>query len=115
MSGETGRIFKDGQKRWYAKKQADLFDKVKREYPSTPKEAFEQSVEGAYYEKQFSKIYKDGRICEGFNNNAPVNTAWDLGVGDSTAIWFYQLIGNEVHLIDYYEQSGEGCNITPKS
>lgn len=108
ISAETGRIFTEGQKRWYTKKESDLGDKVKREYPSTPKEAFEQSVEGAYYEKQFTKIYKEGRICEGFNNDAPVNTAWDLGIGDSTAIWFYQLIGNEIHLIDYYENSGEG-------
>ena len=110
LSAETGRIFSDGQKQWYASKEATLYDKMKREYPSTPKEAFEQSIEGAYYERQFAKIYKDGRICEGFNNNAPVNTAWDLGVGDSTAIWFYQKINNEIHLIDYYENSGEGLD-----
>jgi phage terminase large subunit len=35
-------------------------------------------------------------------------TAWDLGIGDSTAIWFYQVVGREVHIIDYYENSGEG-------
>ena len=37
-----------------------------------------------------------------------VDTAWDLGVGDSTAIWFSQSVGREVRLIDYYEASGEG-------
>jgi hypothetical protein len=37
-----------------------------------------------------------------------VNTAWDIGVGDNTSIWFYQKIGDEIHLIDYYENSGEG-------
>lgn len=105
---ESGNEFTKEQKNWYAAKEEDLMDDMKREYPSTSKEAFEQSVEGAYYAKQFSKIYKDGRICEGFNNESPVYTAWDLGIGDSTAIWFYQLINKEVHLIDYYENSGEG-------
>ena len=108
LSHDTGEEFTKEQMDWYASKECDLFDDIKREYPSTPKEAFEQSVEGAYYTKQFAKIYKDGRICKGFNNDAKVHTAWDLGVGDSTAIWFYQKVGNEIHLIDYYENSGEG-------
>tara|TARA_R110002096_G_scaffold169457_6_gene341158 strand:- start:7368 stop:8660 length:1293 start_codon:yes stop_codon:yes gene_type:complete len=39
----------------------------------------------------------------------PVTTAWDLGIGDATSIWFMQQVGRgEVRLIDYYEASGEG-------
>ena len=39
----------------------------------------------------------------------PVDTDWDLGVRDSTAIWFTQsLRSGEVRVIDYYENSGEG-------
>lgn len=98
----------EAQKAWYSSKWKTLGDDMKREYPSTPDEAFEQSIEGAYYATQFRKIYAQGRICESLNNDAPVNTAWDLGVGDSTAIWFYQRIGDEIHLIDHYENSGEG-------
>ena len=37
-----------------------------------------------------------------------VDTAWDLGVHDYTAIWFFQQVGREVRAIDYYETSGEG-------
>src|SRR5262249_23171378 len=37
----------------------------------------------------------------------PVHTAWDLGMDDSTAIWFAQIVGKEIHVIDYYEASGE--------
>lgn len=98
----------EGQKKWYSAKEKTQADKMKQEYPSTPEEAFAQSVEGAYYATQFKKIYADKRICKSLNNDAPVNTAWDLGVGDSTAIWFYQRIGKEIHLVDYYENSGEG-------
>jgi len=108
LSHETEQEFTVEQMNWYYSKQCDLGDDMKREYPSTPKEAFEQSVAGAYYATQFTKIYKDGRICDGFNNTAKVHTAWDLGVGDNTAIWFYQRVGTEIHLIDYYENSGEG-------
>ena len=108
IEGELGIELNDRQKAWYSAKLAVLGIDMKREYPTTPKEAFEQAVKGAYYEQQFSKIYKDGRICDGFNNDAKVNTAWDIGVGDNTSIWFYQKIGSEIHLIDYYENSGEG-------
>ncbi|MBL4795869.1 MAG: terminase [Oleispira sp.] len=108
LEHETGLTFTTEQMNWYYAKECDLGDEMKREYPSSPKEAFEQATKGAYYAKAFTKIYKDGRICDGFGNDAPVNTAWDIGVGDSTAIWFYQKVGNEIHLIDYYENSGEG-------
>jgi len=37
-----------------------------------------------------------------------VFTHWDLGINDTTAIWFWQLHGKEVRLIDHYEMSGEG-------
>ena len=39
-----------------------------------------------------------------------VHTAWDLGVSDSTAIWFTQCVGRERRLVDYYELSGVGID-----
>ena len=39
-----------------------------------------------------------------------VNTAWDLGISDSTAIWFYQAVGREIRMIDYYEAAGHGLD-----
>lgn len=98
----------DRKKAWYSAKWKTLGDDMRREYPSTADEAFEKIVEGAYYKTQFTQIYKDGRICPSLNNDAKVHTAWDIGVGDSTAIWFYQRIGKQIHLVDYYENSGEG-------
>lgn len=98
----------DEQKNWYWSKFEVYGDKMKQEYPSTPEEAFAQAIEGAYYANQFAAIYKDGRYVDSiYYNDAPVNTAWDIGVGDSTAIWFYQRIGNEIHIINYLENSGE--------
>lgn len=98
----------DDQKRWYASEHAIQGDKMKQEFPSTPEEAFAQAIEGAYYADQFTKIYKEGRYMDSvFDNDAKVHTAWDIGVGDSTSIWFYQLIGKEIHIINYLENSGE--------
>lgn len=108
LSCKHGIELDDRQKAWYSSKWKTLGDDMKREYPSTPEEAFAQSIEGAYYAQQFRKIYTDGRICANMNNDAKINTVWDIGVGDSTAIWFYQKIGNEIHLVDFYENSGEG-------
>ena len=52
---------------------------------------------------------KEGRIGKvPYEPQLPVLTAWDLGVGDSTAIWFLQQSGREVRAIDYYEADGEG-------
>ena len=97
------------QRAWYASKEKTLGDDMKREYPSISSEAFAQSIVGAYYAKQFKKIYADGRICKlPENDHALVCTAWDIGVGDSTVIWFFKIIGDQIHVIDYYENSGEG-------
>ena len=79
-----------------------------REYPSTPDEAFLANVEGNYYSKHFSKARTEGRIGRvPYDENLPVFVAMDLGIGDATAIWWYQRLSSEIRLIDYYENSGE--------
>ncbi len=99
----------EGQKAWYIAKDKSLGEDVKREYPSFPAEAFQQSIQGAYYSQQFRDIYKHGRICTlPDNSHLPVYTFWDLGVRDSTSIWFVRIVGKEYHIIDFYENSGEG-------
>jgi hypothetical protein len=67
------------------------------------------SIKGAYYSTQMAEAEREGRIMTvPYERNLPVQTAWDLGVGDSTSIWFFQVYGPEVRIIDYYEASGEG-------
>lgn len=96
------------QKFWYCKKQETQNTDMMREYPSTPDEAFHTSLEGAYYSRQMLEVRKEKRICRvPHDPTVLVHTSWDLGYGDSTAIWFYQLIGKEIHLVDYFENSGE--------
>lgn len=73
--------------------------------------SFDAAVLGAYYGKLLAAADRDGRIAAvPWDPALPVHTAWDLGIGDSTAIWFCQRAGLEVRLIDYYEASGVGLD-----
>ena len=71
--------------------------------------SFEAPLVGSYYGPQMTKIEKDGRITNvPYETRLPVDTYWDIGVGDATSIWFIQHYGMEHRVIDYYENSGEG-------
>jgi phage terminase large subunit len=64
---------------------------------------------GSYYGKLLEQAEKEGRIGKvPWEPKLPVDTFWDLGVGDSTAIWFTQAYNKEIRVIDYLESSGEG-------
>ncbi len=66
---------------------------------------------GAYYDGIIEAAEKEGRITGvPYDPAVQVHTAWDLGIGDSTAIWFIQIVGKEVHWIDFYEASGVGLD-----
>lgn len=98
----------DRKKAWYIKKSDTQGSDMKREYPSTPQEAFEASVEGAYYADQMAKAEADGRIGVFPHDPAyPVDTAWDIGYDDANSIWFYQILPGRIRFIGYYENSGE--------
>lgn len=91
-------------KAWYVKKVAEQGDKMKQEYPSTPAEAFERSTEVSIYGKQLRQARRDGRICKlPVVRGLPVNTFWDLGRNDVTAIWFHQEVENRHHFVAYRE------------
>jgi len=73
--------------------------------------SFDAAIRGAYYGPLIAAAEAATRICRvAPEPRLPVHTAWDLGVGDATAIWFFQRAGQEVRLIDYYEASGVGLD-----
>lgn len=66
-------------------------------------------VKGAYYGKEMKQADEDGRVCNvPWDSSIPVITSFDLGMADSTAIWFMQIVGSEVRAIDYMEFTGTG-------
>ena len=78
------------------------------EYAQEYECSFEASVRGAIFAREFQFLRDNGRIKDlPWEPSLPVNTAWDLGMGDSTAIWCIQMHNSEARVIDYYESSGE--------
>ncbi len=70
---------------------------------------FNRGQEGSYYGRHIEKLRLKGQVCSvPFDPSVPVRTYWDIGIGDSTVIWYAQFIGKEIHLINHYENSGEG-------
>jgi phage terminase large subunit len=68
-------------------------------------------AEGAYYAVEMREATHNERMTNvPYDSSIGVITAWDLGMGDSTSIWFAQMVGAEVRLIDYYESSGVGLD-----
>lgn len=100
-----------GQRAWYAEKQRNDFagaeERMWREYPSTPAEAFQQSVAGNYFAKELMALRKRGGITQVPTLDLPVYTFWDIGRADGTAIWFMQMLGQEDRFIWYYEGHNE--------
>lgn len=101
---EHGIELRPEQKAWYVKKAIEQGDKMKQEYPSTPEEAFERSTELAIYGKQLRRAREQRRIGKlPIARGIPVNTFWDLGRNDVTAIWFHQHVETRHHFIYYLE------------
>lgn len=73
---------------------------------------FDAAIAGSYYGKTIASLEKLGRVTDvPYDPRFPCVTAWDLGVGDSTAIWFVQQTNTgAVRVIDFYENSGVGAD-----
>lgn len=109
LESRIGQKLSDPQKYWYVKKHEALGSDTKQEHPSTPEEAFEASIQGAYFTEEIAVMRDQGRICSvPVEESVAIDTWWDLGMNDSMSIWFTQDVGREIHLIDYYENNGKG-------
>lgn len=100
------------QRAWWISTRDSEFsgepEKMWQEYPSTPDEAFQRSTEGCYYTIQMTAARKAGRITSvPYNPGYAVNTFWDIGHGDGTAIWLHQKIGQFDNFIGFIEGWGE--------
>jgi len=91
------------------KKEAEKLQKTDPEaYSHIYLGEFDTRRSGAVYAKQIAKAREDGRITlVPYDPSCQVFTSWDLGFGDSTAIWWLQFVGRELRWIDFYENNGE--------
>jgi hypothetical protein len=109
---ECGCTISIEQRAWWVNtRDADFSgqdESMWQEYPSTPVEAFQLSTEGCYYTVQMTAARKQGRITHvPHRPGRPVNTFWDIGSSDGTAIWFHQRVGQQDLFIKFIEGWGE--------
>ena len=82
-------------------------DKYQQEFECS----FHAAVEGSYYGKLINDLEEKGRMVEVTRDDlCQTFTAWDLGMGDSTSIWVAQMTGQEVRIMDYVENHGQGLD-----
>ncbi len=73
--------------------------------------SFDAAIRGAYYGKEVENAEVEGRIADFTRDkHADVICSWDLGIGDSMAIWFWQQVGREKRVLEYYENNGHGLD-----
>lgn len=102
----------NAQKRWYLAKYKVLGDSIKQEYPSTPDEALSSQIEGAIYGNIISRIRSQGQVAASFETDpyAPLYVSWDIGMGDNTSLWLFQVgASSKYHVLDYYTSSGKAA------
>jgi hypothetical protein len=108
LERDHGVVLDAEQQAFWAATKVTQQEDMGREYPGSPDEAFASAVDGSYYGKLVAKVEKEGRIgsfkaVEG----VPVNTAWDIGRSDASAIWFWQRFHNQIRCVGYFEDEGE--------
>lgn len=81
------------------------------EYAQEYECSFDAAVRGAYYGKEMNEAEEAGRIASvPYDPRLPVHTSWDLGISDSTVIWFVQIAGSETRIIDVLKGEGVGLD-----
>ena len=73
--------------------------------------SFQAAITGSYYGAIIEGLAKEGKITDvPYDDNLDTEVWYDLGLNDSTAMWFVQKYKGEIRLIDYYENSGYGLD-----
>lgn len=91
---------------WYWRKKPEVKGDIQQEYPTYDEEAFALSGEGKIWSDVIRIIEDDGQISVlPYIAELPVYVAMDLGYNDITALWFYQIKGEQVRFINYYENN----------
>ena len=108
LKADFGITLTPGQMAWYDRKEANQKEAMKTEYPSSADEALQGITRGAIYARHIAIARAEGRIMDfKHEEGIPVVTSWDLGVSDYTSIFAFQMVGREIHVLDWYEACGE--------
>lgn len=115
VEGRNGAIVRKVSWRdnpWMTQEMLDEMEDLKRadyaKYLHVWEGEFKSYADGAVYARQLALAHEEGRICRvPVQSATAVNTFWDLGKSDATAIWFHQRVGPDDRFIDYLEVTGQ--------
>lgn len=111
LEKSTGVKISDRKRAWYAKKEAQQKEDMRREYPGTPEEAFATAIEGAYLSGIIAEMTRNGQITiVPMEPGVPVNTGWDFGISDHMTIWLHQRVALQDRIVGY--MSGTDSDVT---
>lgn len=99
---------------WYDHKHREQGHGMKKEFPSTPGEAFEAIAEGAIYGTQMADLRAKGRMRDFWlEANLPMFTFWDIGLSDYTSVWLIQPTDRAFLVLDWFEAEGRPGSSMP--
>jgi phage terminase large subunit len=74
--------------------------------------SFNAAILGAFYAREMARVRSEGRIVANLRHidGLPVHRAWDIGVSDDTSIWWFQIVGRQIYILDCYSANGVGVD-----
>lgn len=74
--------------------------------------SFNAAILGAFYAREMTRVRSEGRIVSNLEAipGVPVHRAWDIGVRDDTSIWWFQVVGTQLFILDCYSENGVGVD-----
>ncbi len=117
---QIGARISPRKRAWYVAKRDNEFggenEKMWRQYPTTLEEAFQVATDGLWLATQMARARSDRRIGPApIDPSLPVNSFWDIGTNDDTAIWLHQRFGAMDHFVGYIEGSAEALSFYVRS
>lgn len=98
---QQGIQLSDEQKRWWAQERRSQGIFMARENPTFLDECWSAPVQGAIYAEEIERARAEGRIDQmPIDGSNLVHTSWDLGSPANTVVWYWQLVGREIRVID---------------
>lgn len=96
-----GITLTDAQRRWWAKERRSQGIWMLRENPTFLDECWSAPIQGAVYAEAIERARAEGRICAmPVDGSNLVHTSWDLGSPENTVVWYWQIVGREIRVID---------------
>lgn len=114
LGADHGIRTRPEQQLWYDHKHQEQGHAMKKEFPTTPGEAFEAIAEGAIYGTQMADLRAAGRITDFWlEANHPIITAWDIGLSDYVSVWLIQPLARAILVLDWFEAEGRPGSAMP--